>query len=214
MSENIPSNADRYQMAVSLYLNGRFSEAVATIEPHISDERDWQVLALAAACASEMEKHEDAQAYWLRVIHEKPDYADAHNDLGRVFQKLKRFPEAEAAYRRAIDIRPELMEAHYNIGLLLQQARRLPEAEAAYESALAIAPDYTRAHNNLGQALLDSGALDEGIGHCRHAASLDPENAMTHSNLAFALAFQSEDGQDVLAECRRWCARHEFALRQ
>ena len=50
----------------------------------------------------------------------RPDYAEAHSNLGNILRQLGRLCEAEASYSQAIALKPDYAEAHYN----LQYAQR------------------------------------------------------------------------------------------
>jgi hypothetical protein len=96
----------------------------------------------------------EAEAAYRRALAIKPDYADAHNNLGVLLKNSNRLTEAEATYRQALKIKPAYAEAHNNLGNLLNESKRLTEAEAAYRRALAIKPDYADARVNLSFLLL------------------------------------------------------------
>ena len=46
----------------------------------------------------------------------KPDYAEAHNNLGNAFKDRGKLDEAAACYRRALELKPDYAEAHSNLG--------------------------------------------------------------------------------------------------
>jgi Flp pilus assembly protein TadD len=50
----------------------------------------------------------------------KPDYAEAHSNLGVTLKELGRLDEAEASYRQAIALKPDYAEAHNNLGNTLK----------------------------------------------------------------------------------------------
>ena len=50
------------------------------------------------------------------AIRIKPDYADAHVNLGVAYNKLGQYQEAIPFLKEAIRIRPDLAEAHNNLG--------------------------------------------------------------------------------------------------
>jgi Flp pilus assembly protein TadD len=64
-----------------------------------------------------------------RSIELKPEFAEAHNNLGMTLQQIHRFFDAEACYRRALLLNADLVEAHNNLGFLLQNMERPREAE-------------------------------------------------------------------------------------
>ena len=50
----------------------------------------------------------------------KPDYAEAHNNLGNAFKEQGKLDEAVACYRRALELKPDYAEAHNNLGNALR----------------------------------------------------------------------------------------------
>ena len=95
----------------------------------------------------------EAEASFRRALEIKPDYAEAHSNLGVTLREQGRLTEAEASYRRALEIKPDYAEAHSNLGNILLEQGRPTEAEASYRRALKIKPDYAEAHSNLLFAL-------------------------------------------------------------
>ena len=67
----------------------------------------------------ELGRLDEAEASYRQAIALKPDYAQAHNNLGNTLQELGRFDEAEASYRQAIALKPDYANAQNNlVGLL------------------------------------------------------------------------------------------------
>ena len=79
----------------------------------------------------------------------KPDYAEAHSNLGNTLKELGRLDEAEASYTQAIALKPDFAEVHYNLGGTLKKLGRLEEAEASYTQAIAVKPDFVDAKHML-----------------------------------------------------------------
>jgi len=75
-------------------------------------------------------------ASYRRALEIKPEYAEAHCNLGVALQDLWQFEGALASYRRALEIKPDLAEAHSNLGVTLKEQGRLAEAEASYRRPL------------------------------------------------------------------------------
>ena len=84
-----------------------------------------------------------------RALKIKPDYADAHNNMGTVYHSMGRLDEAALSYRRALEIKPDFALAHNNIGTVYHSMDRLDEAEKSCRLALEINPDFGDALNNL-----------------------------------------------------------------
>ena len=62
----------------------------------------------------ELEKLDEALASYTQAIVLKPDYAEAHSNLG-IDQTIGRLDEA-SGYTQAIVLKPDLAEAHSNLG--------------------------------------------------------------------------------------------------
>jgi len=92
----------------------------------------------------------------------RPNFVEAHNNLGNALRDLGRADEAEASYAAALALRPTYVEAHYNRGNAFAALGKVEAAERATREALRLRPDYVRGHISLGMHLLLAGRLDEG----------------------------------------------------
>jgi predicted TPR repeat methyltransferase len=126
-------------------------------------------------------------AAFRQAIAIRPDYAEAHSNLGNVLKDKGHLDEALAAFRQATAFNPNFPEAHYNLGNVLKDKGQLDEAIAAFRQAIAVRPNYPEAHSNLGNALKDKGQLDEAIAAYCQAIRLEPGFAQAHNNLGTAL---------------------------
>ena len=149
-----------------------------------------------------------------QAIALKPDFAQAHNNLGTTLQDPVRLKEAKASYRQAIALKPDYAEAHSNLGGTLRDLGRLEEAEASLRQAIALKPDFAQAHNNLGNVLKDLGRLEEAETSYRQAIALQPAMVKVNFNLG-VLLFESEK-YNLAAEQFELCDTHEskrFAIK-
>ena len=78
----------------------------------------WNILGAAAAQTREFDK---AIISFEKAISLKPNYADAHNNLGNVLKEQGRLVEAIDSFNKAILLRPNYAEAYKNIGNALKQ---------------------------------------------------------------------------------------------
>ena len=53
----------------------------------------------------------EAVACYRRALELKPDYAEAHNNLGNALKDQGKLDEAVACYRRALELKPDYAEA-------------------------------------------------------------------------------------------------------
>ena len=62
-------------------------------------------------------QYDKATESFRKAIETKPAYAEAHNNLGVVYHKLKLYDNAMDSYKEAIKIKPDFADAHLNMGL-------------------------------------------------------------------------------------------------
>ncbi len=141
---------------------------------------------MAALCAAR-DHFADASAWWQRTVALKPDYAEAHNNLGTALDRQDRLDEAEAAIRRALALKPEFAAAHQNLGAVLIRRQRFEEAAAAFRRALALDPNLAESHHSLTVALTSLARFSEALPHHRQAIALRPDYAEAHGALGGTL---------------------------
>ena len=151
-------------------------------------------------------KDAEAEASCRRAIEIKPDYAEAHCDLGGVLTKRGKLDEAAASCRRALELQPGYATAHYLLGLALAKQKKLDEAAASFREALARGPNDADAHYNLGIVLKDQRKLDEALASFRRALQLKPGYFEAENGLGAALAEQKKFDEAVS------CYRRSLAL--
>ena len=94
---------------------------------------------------------EAAIAAYERAIAGRPDFADAHNNLGRLHHDRGELARAEGHYRIAICANADIALYHFNLGVVVEDQGRHAEAIAHYERALELAPEMADAHYNLAR---------------------------------------------------------------
>ncbi len=194
------------QRATQLYQSGRLADAleacheILALEPGRPD-----VLGFAGMIALKRGDYDAAVEFYSAAVARRPDYAEAHFNLGNALKQLKRLEEAAAAYERAARIRPDLAPAHHNLGSVLQSLERLDEAAAAYRRTLAIMPQSVETTRNLGMVLQRLGCMDEAIAAFRRVLEIEPGWLLVYSNLVTALMEKGEASGAVDA-CNEWLA--------
>ena len=134
----------------------------------------------------------EAELHYRQALTLKPDFAEAHNNLGVALRAQDKLEEAAASYRKAVSLKPDYAEAYNNLGVVLRKQGKLDEAVASYRKAIACKPDDVKSHYNLGNALREQSSLDEAVASYRRALTLQPNNVDVHINLG---AVQKEQGR-------------------
>lgn len=162
-----------------------------------ADPKHPVALHLLGVIALQVGKFDAAVELIGKALVHKPDYVDAHSNLGNALSELNKLDEAVASYRNALAINPDYAEGHFNLGNTLKTLNKIDEAIESYDKALTLKPDYADAHTNLGVALKDLGKLDAAI-ECYHAAlAIRPGFAEAHVNLGNALNQQQKYAEAI-----------------
>ena len=79
-----------------------------------------------------------------RALELKPDFAEAHNNLGLVLREQGRPDEAVACYRRAVELKPDYVETHNNLGNALKDRGKLLAEEGVDRDRVTFVAHETR----------------------------------------------------------------------
>jgi len=130
---------------------------------------------LQANTAHHEGKLEEAVEIFKKVIDLKPDYTEAHKDLGLILYKLKRFAEAVLYYKKAIDLKPDDPNMYNQMGNSLFNLGEFELAEIMYNKALELNPDIATAYINLFKINQKFNKLNDAIIYYRKSIELNPD---------------------------------------
>jgi tetratricopeptide (TPR) repeat protein len=143
---------------------------------------------------------EDVVAAFRTAIRIRPDYAEAHNNLGLVLIQSGNDDEGIAALREAVRLAPTYAEARTNLGAALTPT----DAEAAIkelEEAIRLAPQSVKALFNLAVAYGASPTHGPGkeIAHLEKVIAMAPDFPRAHLALGKALLQEGRGAEAVAA---------------
>ena len=203
---------DQINALTALYNQGQFVEAAKQAEALVGQYPGsivlWNIL---GASSARIGCNVQAIAAFQHALAIKPDFAEAHNNMGNVWKDQGKLDEAITAFQHALAIKPDFAEAHINLGSALQNQGKLDEAITAYQRALAIKPNFAKAHSNLGSALQNQDKLDEAITAFQRALAIKPDFAETYNNLGNALQNQDKLDEAITAYQRALSIKPDFA---
>ncbi len=107
----------------------------------------------------------------------KPDAADVHYRLGRVYEESGDPVNAYAAYARAADLDPANVDAQMRAGTLLLVGREFEAARTRADLALKTDPKHAPAHILLGNAMAGLNETGSALRQIEQAINLDPSYA-------------------------------------
>ena len=117
------------------------------------------------------------------MLELKPDYAEAHNNLGVVYNELFQHEEAVISYNKAIELNNGYVSAYFNLGNAFSSLDNYEEAIVNFNKAIQLDPNHADALSNLGVPLLALSRYDEALKVYSRAIELDPENKGTWNNV-------------------------------
>jgi len=146
-----PSFETQLNAAIASFQQGNYPNALEILLPltktNSSNAFVWFLTATVFAQFNQLEKSEQA---FLRAIAIQPNYPEAFNNLGVVYEKGNNIDLAREQYENAISLKPDYINALYNLGNVYQTQHQLDKAAENYLQALHYKADYLLAINNLG----------------------------------------------------------------
>ncbi len=142
----------------------------------------------------------------LAEFHEalrlRPDYAEAHNNIGLVLAQNGDDEKATAEFREAVRIRPNYADALANLGASLMLSD-VEQAIGELEKAVALDPTLIKVQFNLAEAYGNSPSHGSAkqIEQLRKIISIAPDFARAHLSLGKALLHEGKVA-DAVAELR------------
>ncbi|MDK2909630.1 MAG: hypothetical protein PWR20_1197 [Bacteroidales bacterium] len=139
------------------------------------------------AAWSFMEKGDTLSALknYLKAVEQKPDYFDAHVQLGILYGK-KQPQMAEAFFKNALRLNPRHIHTRYLLGLLYEEQGEIDKAIAAHQDNLAINPDYIPSLFAMGViSMADQLEFKEAITWYNKVLALDKEYAPAYLNRGY-----------------------------
>ena len=178
---------------IELYNQNDFESVLSKVKPMIGLHPKAIVLFnIQGASNAALQKYDEAIANYKQAIKIKPDYAEAHNNIGSALTNKGDLDAAINSYRQAIKIEPDHAEAYNNMGNIFSGKGESDFAIESYKQALKINPEYADAYSNLGLALKYRGDLDEAIDNFKQALKIKPDYAETYNNMGVALKEKGE----------------------
>ncbi len=178
---------------------GRLAEAERVLNELLRNwHDDAEALLLQGFLLKRQERLEEAVDSFLLAAHFRPDFAEAHYQLGLLVSSPGGGAEAEQHYRRALRADPHHARAYVALGALLIGREALAEAAECFRRAIEIDPDSARAHSNLG-ALMASrlDQFGDATPHLEKAWRLAPDDPDVMCNWAMYLQQRGELDESI-----------------
>ncbi len=173
--KNNPENVVAFHHLGLVYMKaGRVEEAIEKLERCLElDNQANQPMINLGAIYFGMGNLEKAQELNEMAISAQPDHsAQAHANLGLIWQQRNEMDKAIAAYDKAIQYDPKLATAWMNLTSVLTMKGEDVRALKSAQKATELEPDNALAQNNLAVALFFSGDYAKAKKHIDKAKEL------------------------------------------
>ena len=169
---------------IALYKSGKYHKVIEKIKV-LSEiyPRVPFLFNLSGVCYKSVGELASSAKMFETAVNIKPDYFEAHKNLGLVFKNLGQVKESIDSLNMAISIKSDYFDAHYNLAIILKELGRYDQALKSYQKAISINPNFVNAYNNLGNLYLDLGREDDAINSYSRAIQINPNFAQAHNNL-------------------------------
>jgi tetratricopeptide (TPR) repeat protein len=149
---------------------------------------------------------QDAAERELKLaIQTDPTYVLAYYNLGKVYQKQRKWDRAIEAFTSATERDPGNANYHYDLGEAAFEAKRFDRAEQAFKKATEVDPKLPKAHWRLGLIYSSLDRAKEADASLRKAIEVNPHLdkpfvALGHLYLDYDAA---NEAKQVFSECAR-----------
>ena len=169
---SIPSVARIVWLALALMLPlGRpVGSQTAPLPPQVAQTMQDATSALREG------RLDDAAAGFQTVVKASPTFAEAHFNLGLVYQQQGKYEEAIASFQKALKVKPRLRGANLFLGISELRQNHFDLAVAALQKETAAYPKEAPAWMWLGVVWLAEEKPEKAIDALDTAYQLDPEN--------------------------------------
>jgi len=134
----------------------------------------------------------DSISEYRRAAELKPDFAEAHLNLGLTLLDAKDFAGAAVTLQHAAELMQGQARPRYLAALALERSGNIPGALAQYELAAALDTKNFDTFFHWGVTLLRAGRPEEGEQRLRQAIALRADNEAAHNALIDALMRQKK----------------------
>ncbi len=142
-------------------------------------------------------RHPESEQLYRKALVLRPDYYDAHLNLGASLQAQDKPREAIPPFKNALLLSPDGTDPYFALGTVLTMADRFDEAAAAFARVLIIDPNYELASRNQITALESGGRLAEAEilrSRPHNPQPLSIENAPAHRRNVLILRIAAGGG--------------------
>jgi len=177
-----------YNLAVTLYDQGRFEEAVMRYREVLRIEpQNFKARIHLGITLFEQGQYDEALEHFNMAVQIDPDSQEGHYNLGSALLLQGRLDEAAVHLQEAIRIKPEPKTLN-KLGTVYLRLGKTDDAIIYYEYSVELKPDQPQVHRDLGVIFHQKGNFERVIYHWEKALEFNLDNIELMNNLAWIIA--------------------------
>ena len=170
-----------YALGYSLFAQQKIGESIQALARSLElDLRNAEAHKILGRDLMIIGRFDAAQVEFEQGIRYKPDAADIHFNLGKLFSIQDNWEPARKAFEAALRIDPSYIEALDALGFALEALGDDAGAVAAYERAIALNESrhggFASAHVNLSAYYNRTANAEKALAYAARALELDPKS--------------------------------------
>jgi predicted TPR repeat methyltransferase len=137
-----------------------------------------------------------AISYYEKALSIKPNYAEAHYNLGFTLQRLGQLDAAVRSYTKVVTIKPEYAEAHNNkiLSVIYFFTKgQIPDAIDTLEVLIKDNPNDALLFNMSGGCYVSLGQVDMAVKNYEKALAIKPDYAVPQHMLNSLIGYTSKE---------------------
>ncbi len=188
-----PESAEKYNAGQALFEKRRYQQALQAFEEAVKlDGNNAQAYRGIAKTYQKLKDNDKAIGNFKMATTVKPDYVEAHYELGNMYYNLKKYKDAQASFKAALNLdanfqdggAKKLLKAAYSRqgrDYLLRKNYR--KAIEEYENATQLDPTDATNYYNLGLAASQARKYKQAENAFSTAVELNSKYAKAHRQL-------------------------------
>ena len=188
-----PESAEKYNAGQALFEKRRYQQALQAFEEAVKlDGNNAQAYRGMAKTYQKLKDSDKAIANFRMATTVKPDYVEAHYELGNLFYNLKKYKDAQASFQAVLNLdgdfqngnaRNLLKAAYSRHGRDYLLRKNYRKAIEEYENATQLDPTDATNYYNLGLAAKQARKYKQAENAFTTAVELNPTYAKAHRQL-------------------------------
>ena len=174
----------KIQSVLQLFNQRQFNKAEELTKKLIlENSKESFLFNILGICMASQDKTQESIKQFKEAINLKPDFFEAHFNLGNALTNLGEPNKAIICYKEAIKIKPDYSDAFNNLANVLIELEKTKEAIQYLNQAIKIKPDLAMAYYNLGRCYKKLNQNEEAIKNYKESIKIQPNLAMSYNNI-------------------------------